>query len=87
MRWVVVGLLAGCGGAEVGQALRVASDQCGAGQVQGLVGQPFVALAEVDLPGDLRVLYPGQMVVAEVQPRRLNAAVDGAARIRDVFCG
>jgi hypothetical protein len=55
--------------------------------VEALVGQPFVALAEVALPGSLRVLYPGQMVMAEVQGDRLNAAVDGAGQIVGVFCG
>lgn len=88
MRWVVVLVVAGCTeGAQMGPAVRLASDQCGVALVAGLVGQPFVALADVALPGTLRVLYPGQMVMAEVQPARLNATVDGAARVTAVFCG
>ena len=85
MRWLVVVMLAGC--VRVGPALSVAEDRCGVALSAGLVGQPFVALAEVDLPGTLRVLYPGQTVISEVQPQRLNAEVDGAGRIRAVFCG
>jgi len=88
VRWVLVVVLAGCGGdVQLGPAQRVATDRCGVAQVEGLVGQPFVALAEVALPGALRVLYPGQMVMAEVQGDRLNAAVDGAGQIVGVFCG
>ena len=81
-------VLAGCAAApQVGPAVRLAADRCGVALVAGLEGQPFVALADVALPGPLRVLYPGQMVLAETQPARLNAAVDGAGRIVDLFCG
>ena len=93
MRWVMVLLLAGCvrigpmAGPGTGPVALLIGDRCGAGMVQGLVGQPFVVLADVDLPGALRVIYPGQEVVSEVQATRLNAAVDGATRITRVYCG
>ena len=87
MRWAVLVLLAGCGGQPLGPALRIAADDCGVALAEGLVGQPFVALAGVTLPGALRVLYPGQVVMPEVQAARLNAEVDGAGLIRSVFCG
>lgn len=91
MRWLFVVLLAGCGGVtRVGPPEAVLprlADRCGVALVDRLVGQPFVALADVDLPGPLRVLYPGQEVTAEVEPARLNASVDGETRIRRVFCG
>jgi len=88
-----IALLAGCGVAPlrlVGSAEQVLPrlpDRCGVAQVQGLVGQPFVALAGSRLPGALRVLYPGQVVTAEVQPTRLNASVDHETRITALFCG
>jgi len=68
-------------------AIAVPGDACGMALAEGLAGEPFVALAEVALPGTLRVLYPRQMVLAGVQGDRLNAAVDGAGRIVGVFCG
>lgn len=82
MRCVVVLMLAGCVRSEP-----MAADQCGAGLVAGLMGQPFVALADVALPGALRVLYPGQEVSDPAQAARLSARVDGAGRISAVFCG
>ena len=39
------------------------------------------------LPGDLRVLWPGQRVTDEVQPLRMNAQVSDSGTIRRVFCG
>ena len=82
MRWVGMLMLLGCG-----RAGPVAGDMCGAGIVAGLVGQPFVALAEVALPGPLRVVYPEQEVWEGVDAGRLNARIDGAGRIREVYCG
>jgi hypothetical protein len=86
-------LLAGCDSAplhRVGPAAQVLPrlpDRCGVAGVQGLIGQPFVALAGYRLPGALRVLYPDQVVTAEVQPSRLNATVDRETRITALFCG
>ena len=82
MRWVVAVLMAGC--AHEGP---VEAEACGADLVADLVGQPFVTLAGVDLPGTLRVVYPGQVVLDEVQAGRLNAGVDGTGRILRVYCG
>ena len=95
MRWGIwlILLLAGCGAVPlrlVGPAEQVLPrlpDRCGVAGVAGLMGQPFVALAGYRLPGALRVLYPEQVVTAEVQPTRLNAAVDRDTRITALFCG
>jgi hypothetical protein len=84
-------MLAGCAIAErVGpaeQMLPVLADRCGVAMVAAVRGQPFVALAAYRLPGPLRVLYPEQAVTKEVQPTRLNAAVDGVGRVVALFCG
>ncbi|MGL6209898.1 MAG: I78 family peptidase inhibitor [Paracoccaceae bacterium] len=88
--WGVL-LVAGCVAVErVGPAERmlpVLADRCGVAQVSAVMGQPFVGLAEYRLPGTLRVLYPEQVVTREVQPMRLNAAVDGTGRVVALFCG
>lgn len=82
MRWVALVLLAGCvrGGP-------VAGGMCGVAVAEGLVGEPFVALADVSLPGPLRVLYPGQEVREPAQAARLSASVDSTGRIVRLFCG
>lgn len=65
----------------------VADGACGAGAALALVGDHFTALADLALPGDLRVLWPGQRVTDEVQPLRLNAQVSDNGTIRRLFCG
>ena len=65
----------------------VANGACGAGAALALVGDHFTALADLALPGDLRVLWPGQRVTDEVQPLRMNAQVSDSGTIRRVFCG
>lgn len=65
----------------------VADATCGAGAALALVGDHFTALADLALPGELRVLWPGQRVTDEVQPLRLNAQVSDNGTIRRLFCG
>lgn len=65
----------------------VANGACGAEAALALVGDHFTALADLSLPGDLRVLWPGQRVTDEVQPLRMNAQVSDSGTIRRVFCG
>ena len=60
---------------------------CGHDQLMHLKGQPFVALATYRLPGQLRVLYPGQGVTRDLMPDRLNAQVNGSGVILNLFCG
>jgi len=95
---VCAGLAAGClprpqhlrGAARLGPPERVLPalpDRCGVADFRRLTGQPFTALAGQSLPGPLRVIYPDQMVTAEVLPTRLNVQIDAASRIRHLFCG
>lgn len=68
-------------------ALPVEEAACAAEAAQLLVGDHFTALADLPLPGELRVLWPGQKVTDEVQPLRLNAQVSDSGTIRRLFCG
>lgn len=60
---------------------------CGLDQLSHLTGQPFAELANYRLPGQLRVLRPGQGVTRDLMPDRLNAQVDGTGVILHLFCG
>lgn len=67
--------------------LAFADAPCGADLARVLLGGPFTLLADLDLPGDLRVLWPGQRVTDEVQKLRLNAQVSDHGVLQRVFCG
>ena len=60
---------------------------CGKAEVSHLNGQPFSALADYRLKGQLRVLRPGQGVTEDLMPTRLNAQVDDKGVIMHLFCG
>ena len=63
------------------------SDTCGLADLGPMIGQDFTTLAEVFIPSDLRILRPGIKVGGYISPSRLNAQLDSAGRIRDLFCG
>lgn len=90
--------LAGCGGlagpsepqvARFGAPERVLPvvEEGACGGAGAAVGAHFTTLADLDLPGELRVLWPGQQVTDELRPTRLNAQVSDSGTIRRVFCG
>lgn len=60
---------------------------CGHNQLLHLVGQPFTELAKYRLPGQLRVLRPGQGITRDLMPDRLNAQVETSGVILRLFCG
>lgn len=81
--------LAGLGPTTV-PPIQLAASQaqgCNLAQRMALIGQPFTRLADYRLPGQLRVLRPGQGVTRDVMPDRLNAKVDDQGVILDLFCG
>jgi len=83
-------LLAGClprGVAVEDFTPRADARACPAASLAAHVGAPFTVLAPVPLPDGLRVLRPGQVLTQDLQPRRLNAQVDGQGRILRLFCG
>ncbi len=71
----------------VDRMIPVMPDHCRAGDLQGLTGQTFTALADETLVGPLRVLWPAQQVSADLDSTRLNASVDTSGRIKRLFCG
>jgi hypothetical protein len=62
-------------------------DGCGAGALQGLVGQSATVLQRMKFAGPTRILRPGMAVTMDYSPDRLNIEIDGAGRIIRVQCG
>lgn len=60
---------------------------CGAGRLDGFVGEPVAALDEQYLPQVVRILRPGVPVTEDYSPSRLNVDVDRAGRITAFWCG
>lgn len=63
------------------------ADACGAGALQGLVGQPSSVLAAMTFPAPTRVITPGMAVTMDFREDRLNIEVNAAEAIARVFCG
>ena len=62
-------------------------DNCRATALADLKGMNFTSLADRELVGTLRVLWPAQQVSGDLDSRRLNALVDTQGRIKRLFCG
>jgi len=60
---------------------------CGAGPFETYVGQRVDALNDVELPAGSRVLFPTTPATMDMNPERLNVAVDGNDTITRVYCG
>ena len=71
----------------VAKMLKPQPDRCGAAALIDVVGQPFTHLADYQLVGPLRVLWPGQEITDEVVPTRLNAEVTHDQLILRLSCG
>jgi hypothetical protein len=62
-------------------------DHCGAKALGALQGKTFVLLADENLIGQLRVIWPRQEVSGDLVATRLNAQVSDTGRITRLFCG
>ncbi|MCI2399469.1 I78 family peptidase inhibitor [Aliiroseovarius subalbicans] len=60
---------------------------CGASQLQYLVGKPEVVLQAVQLPTPHRIIHPGDMVTMDLQPSRMNVTINAAGKISKITCG
>lgn len=60
---------------------------CGAAEIQGMVGQRVSALGGMSFPGPVRVIRPGDVVTMDFNPDRLNVELDRRERITRLFCG
>jgi len=63
------------------------ADSCGAGRLQGLVGQDASAANGAAFAGEFRILYPDDAGGAMYRPERTTVRVDAANRISKVQCG
>ena len=62
-------------------------DLCGLVSLDRMIGQDFVGLADQQLVGTLRVIWPGQEVTSAIVPTRLNAQVSDQGLITQLSCG
>ena len=91
MGLAVAGVLAACvpvegpGGGYPGPGGGV--NQCGALDLQFLVGGPASALNTMRFNKPVRVIYPDTAVTMDFNPERLNFEVDRMGRILRVRCG
>jgi hypothetical protein len=65
----------------------VAADECGAGAMQDMVGEPAEILALIDLPSPVRIIHPGDAVTRDYRLERLNFHIDAEGRIERIDCG
>lgn len=86
--------LAGCLGSigqhklgPVARMLPELPDECGVAATSDLIGKDFVLLADRNLVGALRVIWPGQEITADIAANRLNVQVTAEGRIKRAFCG
>jgi hypothetical protein len=63
------------------------SDTCGRDDLTDYIGQAFTEIADVQIPGDIRIIRPGRKVDGYVSPSRLNVQVDSTGVIRRLSCG
>lgn len=65
----------------------VPADDCGASELQYLVGQPGVVLNGMRFSQDVRVIEYGMAVTMDYNPERLNIQLDRRDVIERVNCG
>jgi Peptidase inhibitor I78 family len=61
-------------------------DECGASELQYLVGKPAVLLDGMRFSQDVRVIEPGMAVTMDYRPDRLNFVIDDFDVIERVYC-
>ncbi|MFN3723543.1 MAG: I78 family peptidase inhibitor [Paracoccaceae bacterium] len=59
---------------------------CGAGALQGLVGQPASVLQTMKFGQETRIIRPDTAVTMDYRADRLNIEIDRAERISRVHC-
>jgi len=63
------------------------SGNCGAAELQYLLGQPASMLATLALTPATRIIRPGEAVTMDYSPDRLDIELDAIARIIRISCG
>ena len=63
-------------------------ESCAAGGWRArLLDKRDAVLARADLPAGHRVLHPGDLMTAEVNPQRMTVTVNSKGKIDNVYCG
>jgi hypothetical protein len=78
---------AATGDAPEARVAEAASDPCGAGAFQALVGDSVGGLDAATLPENRRVIFPGMAVTQDYRPERLNVEIGPDDRITRIYCG
>lgn len=64
------------------------AESCAAGGWRSrLLDKRAAVLARAELPAGHRVLRPGDLMTAEVNPQRMTVTVNGKGKIDNVYCG
>lgn len=64
------------------------AESCAAGGWRArLLDKRDAVLARADLPAGHRILRPGDMMSAEVNPQRMTVTVNSKGKIDNVYCG
>lgn len=85
MRWLAPILALGLAGCIV--ADEPDRNACGAGGMQGLVGQSRAVLAAMTLPSGTRIIEPGMAITEDYRPERMNVEIGEDGRIARIWCG
>ncbi len=87
MAGVVLALLAGC--EPMGTPVDAAPNpnQCGAYDLQYLVGSPDTALDTMRFNKPMRIIAAGSAVTMDYNPDRINFELDRYRMISRVYCG
>lgn len=83
----VTALLAGCEPMGTPVAGQPSPNQCGALDLQYLVGSPDTVLETMRFAGPVRVIPQGSAVTMDYNPSRINFELDRYKMISRVFCG
>lgn len=86
---IVLAVLAACAPGEPGsrEAAAAGGGDCGAAELQNLVGTSVGTLDPAKLPEPKRVLFPGQAATMDFRADRLNVEIGTDDLVARVFCG
>jgi Peptidase inhibitor I78 family len=80
----LAGLLLAC---QPEPAPQIVADMCGAGDLQGLVGQSQAVLQTMKFGQTTRIIRPGMAVTMDYSETRLNIWIGENGMIERVTCG
>lgn len=89
-------VLSGCASTNRPAAQSLPLVDCGASEVQKLIGQPVTGKSASDVrigdspvqsKGDVRVIRPGEAVIQNYSEDRLNLETDASGRLMRATCG